>query len=142
MPMYDDDQFDEKNLPAALLKAEKRFSKAHGIMIASPEYNWSFPGSLKNIIDWVSRLKPMPLANKTAFLLSASPSLKGGVVGLTQLRLPLESLGVHVYPQMYALSLCHDKMAIDGTFKDESQQKLLVDMVSGFMKLTHGLHQG
>jgi NAD(P)H-dependent FMN reductase len=139
MPIYDDDQFDENKLPAPLIALQKRLEAAHGIMIASPEYNWSFPGSLKNIIDWVSRLKPMPFAGKTAFLLSASPSLKGGVVGLTQLRLPLEFLGVHVYPQMYTLSLSHEKMATDGTLKEALQQQLLEDMVTGFVKLTKAI---
>ena len=74
-----------------------------------------------------------------AFLLSASPSLKGGLPGLIQLRVPLEALEMHVYPQMYALSLSHEKMAVDGTLKESSQQELLDRMVTGYIHSTAAL---
>ncbi len=139
MPIYDDSEYDASALPPALLALHARLLSVDGLMIASPEYNWSFPGSLKNTIDWLSRLTPQPFAGRTAFLLSASPSLKGGLPGLIQLRVPLEALEMIVYPQMYALSLSHEKMASDGTFKEASQQALLEKMVTGFVAHTRAL---
>src|SRR5256885_12003443 len=47
-------------------------------------------GSVKNLIDWVSRFKPQPFNGKHALLLSASPSMVGGNRGLWALRVPLE----------------------------------------------------
>jgi NAD(P)H-dependent FMN reductase len=139
MPLYDDSEYNPNALPSALLALHQRMQDVDGMMIASPEYNWSFPGSLKNTIDWLSRMNPQPFKGRTAFLLSASPSLKGGLPGLIQLRVPLEALEMHVYPQMYALSLSHEKMAVDGTLKESSQQELLDRMVTGYIHSTAAL---
>ncbi len=62
------------------------------------------PGTLKNILDWVSRVKPAPTPNLVCFLLSASPSMVGGYRGLQALRIPLETMGVIVLPDMFALA--------------------------------------
>ena len=67
-------------------------------MIATPEYNWSIPGSLKNLIDWLSYLKPCPLTGRTALLMCATPSKRGGPVGLSHLKTTLESVGMFVFP--------------------------------------------
>ena len=45
---------------------------ADGVIIVSPEYNWSIPGGLKNAIDWASRLKDIPFKDKPVALQSAS----------------------------------------------------------------------
>ena len=51
---------------------------ADGLLIVSPEYNWSIPGTIKNAIDWLSRVKDQPFANKPVALQSAAPGLLGG----------------------------------------------------------------
>ncbi len=84
---------------------------------------------LKNAIDWLSRAKPMPLRGKRALLLSASPSLVGGNRGLWALRMPLEAIGVHVYPDMFSLASA-DKAVQDGALKDPQLAKLLDGMVT------------
>lgn len=76
-------------------------------MISSPEYNASMPGVLKNVIDWVSRASPQPFDGHHALLLSASPSMVGGNRSLWSLRVPLEHLGVRVYPGMFSLAQAH-----------------------------------
>lgn len=53
IPLYNQDN--ESNMPAAAVNLKKEISKANGILIATPEYNRSIPGVLKNIIDWGSR---------------------------------------------------------------------------------------
>ena len=93
MPIYDDETFDaQRACPPPPGASSQRLKNADGIIISSPEYNWSFPGSLKNIIDWASVATPNPFMGKTALLLSASPSLRGGAQGLVHLKVPLESL--------------------------------------------------
>lgn len=83
-------------------------------MIASPEYNFSMPGVLKNAIDWVSRFRPQPFNEKHALLLSASPSMVGGNRGLWALRIPLEHLGARVFPDMFSLAQAHTAFTDDG----------------------------
>ncbi|MEJ0010308.1 MAG: NAD(P)H-dependent oxidoreductase [Alphaproteobacteria bacterium] len=72
-------------------------------MLATPEYNWSVPGGLKNLIDWLSVDLRTPLTDRTALLMCASPSARGGVTGLQHLRTSLEMLDVWIYPQIVAI---------------------------------------
>lgn len=105
-----------------------------GFLLASPEYNYSFPGSLKNTIDWVSRYRPVPFAGRHALLLSASTSLVGGNRGLWQLRVPLEALGTHVHPDMFSLAKAQE--AFDGgVLRDEALGRRLEGLVRGFVEL-------
>src|SRR5690348_14602801 len=71
MPLYDFDIQEREGFPAGTQRMAQRIAAADGLLIASPEYNYSLPGTLKNAIDWVSRLKPMPLRGKHGFLMSA-----------------------------------------------------------------------
>ena len=81
----------------------KKIIDANALIISSPEYNGGISGVLKNAIDWILRMKPMPLADKHLLLLSASPGALGGVRGLWHTRVPLEALGVHVFPRVFWL---------------------------------------
>ena len=89
-------------------------------MIASPEYNASMPGVLKNVIDWVSRFRPQPFNGRQGLLLSASPSMAGGNRGLWALRIPLEHLGARVYPDMFSLAQAHEAFDAEGRIANES----------------------
>lgn len=90
------------------------------------------PGTLKNLIDWVSRIKPNPFKGKRMLLLSASPSMMGGNRGLWSLRVPLEGLGVFVFPTMYSLSHANEMFAEDGTFTDSKRKESLTNLLSEF----------
>ena len=128
VPLYDGDIEAASGLPPAAAALAARIVASDALLIASPEYNFSVPGVLKNAIDWLSRAKPMPLRGKRALLLSASPSLVGGNRGLWALRMPLEAIGVHVYPDMFSLASA-DKAVQDGALKDPQLAKLLDGMV-------------
>jgi NAD(P)H-dependent FMN reductase len=132
MPLYDGDAEIASGIPEGAERLAERITAADGMLIASPEYNFSVPGVVKNAIDWLSRRKPMPLRGKRALLLSASPSLVGGNRGLWALRIPLEVLGVHVFPEMYSLASAHEKLG-DGKVGDEALAKLLDGMVKRFV---------
>lgn len=82
MPIFNGDTYATIGLPAGALKFIKHMHDADGLIISSPEYNFSMPGTLKNLIDWVSRQQPMPWTKQSILLLSASPSLVGGNRGL------------------------------------------------------------
>jgi NAD(P)H-dependent FMN reductase len=136
IPFYDGDVEATTGLPHGALELAARVSAADGLVIASPEYNMSVPALLKNAIDWLSRAKPMPLRGKTALLLSASPSLVGGNRGLWALRVPLEVLGVHVYPDMFSLATAHQAFTPEGELKDEMLAKFLKRTIEGYVRVT------
>ncbi len=69
---------------------------AHGVLLASPEYNHSVSGVTKNLLDWVSRGRPYPLQGKPVLALTATPGPSGGRAGLEALRQPLEAVGARV----------------------------------------------
>lgn len=101
MPLYDGDTEAQTGLPERA-KAFKELARGYdGFVVASPEYNGSFPALLKNVIDWISRPEPgeKPLEvirGKTAALLSASPGPGGGQRVLKMLREWLAIIGVNV----------------------------------------------
>ncbi|MFI5314567.1 MAG: NADPH-dependent FMN reductase [Myxococcota bacterium] len=141
IPIYDGDVETSSGLPPGALELARRVTAADGLVIASPEYNMSMPALLKNAIDWLSRAKPMPLRGKGALLLSASPSLVGGNRGLWALRVPLEVLGVHVFPDMFSLASAHQGFKPDGELVDEALAKFLRRVVDGFVRVTRAISE-
>ena len=100
-----------------------RVTASDAFVIASPEYNFSMPGFLKNSIDWVSRFSPQPFNERHGLLMSASPSMAGGNRGLWALRMPLEHLGSRVYPDMFSLARSHQAFDPAGRIADEELQQ-------------------
>ena len=81
IPVYNGDQDipDRASRPEAVNKFRKALEMADGIVIASPEYNYSIPGGLKNAIDWASRGTDSPLIGKHVSLMGATPGQWGTV---------------------------------------------------------------
>lgn len=77
-PLYNADLQNEKGFPDDVVALADAVRGADGVIIVSPEYNWSIPGGLKNAIDWLSRLKEQPFKDKPVALQSASTGLLGG----------------------------------------------------------------
>lgn len=102
MPLYDGDLEVSHGLPEAALAFRKLLAEHDLLVIASPEYNGSFPALVKNVIDWTSRPatageRPTALyRGKRAALLAGSPGPGGGRRGLRHLRELLEMIGVTV----------------------------------------------
>src|SRR5450432_715728 len=68
-----------KERPGTVTAFREAMGKADGLVIVSPEYNYSIPGGLKNAIDWASRAEDSPLLKKPVALLSATPGMWGTV---------------------------------------------------------------
>lgn len=139
MPIYDGDLQSTAGLPAGALQWIKKLETADGMIISSPEYNNSIPGSLKNAIDWVSRARPIPFKGKSALLLAASPSFAGGVRGLWQLRIPLECLGVFVYPEMFPLPSADEAFDEKGNLIDPKTPERLRRLIGAYLKAAEAL---
>lgn len=127
LPLYDGDLEADKGLPANAKKLKDLFLAHHGLLIASPEYNSSISGVLKNTIDWVSRPAPGEgslacFEGKAAALMSASPGALGGLRGLVHLRAILGNIKVLVMPEQVAVSKTLDAFNADSSLKDAKQQ--------------------
>ena len=135
MPLYDADLQSSTGFPEGARELARRIEAVDGLMLASPEYNYSLPGTLKNAIDWVSRMKPMPLRGKHGVLLAASTSLVGGSRGLWALRVPLEGLGVMLLPEMFALAQAPQAFDEHGKLKDPELRERLRKLVHGYLEM-------
>ena len=132
-PSFDADVESDAGLPAAAEAFRGRFEANDAFVIASPEYNSSMPGVLKNLIDWVSRSRPQPFNEKYGLLMSASPSMVGGNRGLWALRIPLEHLGARIYPDMFSLAQAHHALDASGRIKDETLHQRFDTNIANFM---------
>ena len=133
-PSYDGDVEEAEGIPAGAQEFRRRLLAADAFIIASPEYNASMPGNLKNLIDWSSRFRPQPFKRKHGLLMSASPSMAGGNRGLWSLRVPLEHLGANLYPDMFSLARAHEMLS-DGGVTDPKLQHWFEATVDCFLLL-------
>ena len=133
IPVYDGDVESSGGIPVGVQSFVQSLRDADGILISTPEYNGSIPGPLKNLIDWASRPQPNAWSRKKIFLLAASPGSLGGIRGLWHSRVPLEALGAHVFPEMFALPHASDAMDENHTLKDGKNQERLQKLLNEFV---------
>jgi len=140
-PFYDRDIELETGVPVGAHRFCERLKRADALIVASPEYNASMPGAIKNLIDWASRFRPQPFNGKQALLMSASPSMVGGNRGLWALRIPFEHLGTRVYPDMFSLAQAHEAWNAAGQLKDATLQDRLDRTLGCFLDLVEATKQ-
>ncbi len=134
-PSYDQDVQDAASFPPGAEAFRRRLEASDAFVIASPEYNASIPGTLKNAIDWASRYTPQPFNARHGMLLSASPSLVGGNRGLWALRVPLEHLGARIFPDMFSLAQAHQAFDVRGKLVNRQLSARLDSTLGAFMEL-------
>lgn len=102
-----------------MLEFIRRAQLADGLVIATPEYNnGGMPGTLKNAIDWAFRTDPIPFEDKPILLIGASAGGLGAVRGLAHCRIPLKTIGAHVYPEVFGVPRAHQAFDPAGAFVD------------------------
>jgi NAD(P)H-dependent FMN reductase len=119
VPIYNPDDHERTGFDENALRLQGLLAGHDGLLIASPEYNGSFPAALKNVIDWASRQSDRYqrkdiFPGKVAAIMTTSPGSFGGVRTLAHLRGVLTSVGVLGLPQEIAVSFAADKFAGDG----------------------------
>lgn len=134
VPWYDGDVESANGIPKGAEEFRRRLTACDAFIIASPEYNASMPGVIKNLIDWASRFRPQPFDGKHGLLMSASPSMVGGNRGLWSLRMPLEHLGARIYPDMFSLAQAH-KALVEGDIADSALKSRFEKTVQAFLSL-------
>jgi chromate reductase len=134
MPLYDFDRQHSEGFPAPVTALAEAIRIADGLIIVTPEYNYSVPGVLKNAIDWVSRLKHQPFREKPVAMLSASTSVLGGARCLYQLRQVLVAVDAFALnrPEVFIASA---KSKIDEENKaitDEPTREIIKTQLAAF----------
>ncbi len=115
-----------KERPEAVTIFRKALAKADGFVIASPEYNYSIPGVLKNAIDWASRGKDSPLLGKPVALMGATPGM-WGTARMQQAFLPIfQYLNMKpVYKPEILVAQANKKFDENGDLVDDETRRFL-----------------
>jgi len=134
-PFYNADEQDSKGIPQVVTQFAQKMLEHDGLILVSPEYNYSTPGVLKNLIDWISRMQPSPLTAYPIMLNSASPAMAGGNRGLLQTLLTLEAgCGAQVFPSMFSLSQADKAFTANNQLQDPALLETLGKILMEFGK--------
>lgn len=132
LPLYDAD-IQAKGFPPEVEALAAAVRAADGVVIVSPEYNYSLPGVLKNGLDWLSRLPEQPFAKKPVAIQSASPGAVGGARMQYHLRQVLVFLDAYVMPRPEIMvGGAAGKFDDSGGLSDESTRKHLAAHLAAF----------
>jgi len=132
MPVYDGDIEAASGVPEGAKRLGQKIAEADALVLSTPEFNGGIPGAFKNAIDWVSRIKPMPWSGKKLVLIGASPGALGAIRSLAHSRVPLETIGVFVYPEMFGLSHANQAFDETGKLKDPANEERLTKLLIKF----------
>ena len=129
IPLYNQDD----QSPATLRAVERlraQIASADALLIASPEYNFSVSGVLKNAIDWLSRTSPQPFREKPVAILSATQGPLGGARNQYELRRVLGGLEAFLLnkPEIF-IGMCQNKFDGQGQLTDAATIKMMGDQM-------------
>jgi chromate reductase len=136
VPPYDEDD-DVEPAPAAVTELRDAIARADAILIATPEYNHSVPGQLKNALDWASRpLAANPLRNVPVAVVGASVGAFGAVWAQAELRKVLTATGARVVEGDVAVGHAHERFEADGRLGDDALREQLAEVVEALVAVT------
>ena len=136
IPIYDEDVF-QKGFPPAVANFRERIAKADALVIATPEYNFSIPGVLKNAIDWASRPPDQPLNGKPVAIIGVSPGMFGTARAQIHLRQICAALNMLVLNKPDILiPAAAGKFDENGRLTDETTRKFLGEMLVALERWT------
>jgi chromate reductase, NAD(P)H dehydrogenase (quinone) len=127
-PYCEDDEVGDGH--PAVADLNRAIANADAVLFATPEYNSSIPGVLKNAVDWVSRpLATSPLRNKPVAVIGASTGFFGAVWAQAELRKVLGATGARVTEVELAIGHAHEHLDDAGHPTDPAQDEALHDSV-------------
>ena len=136
IPLYNQDIQDAGN-PPPVVDLTNAIRAADGVIIVSPEYNWSIPGTLKNAIDWVSKVKDQPFMGKPFALMSCAGGLLGGSRMQYHLRQSLTSVEAQmlIRPEVF-ITFAAQKFDDKHELKDQPCIDMVKAQLVAFEKFT------
>jgi chromate reductase len=141
IPLFNGD-VETAGLPDAVRFVKDRIHATHGLLLASPEYNHTYSGVIKNTLDWLSRGPDRPFPGKPVAVLAASPGNFGGIRAQTELRRLMLALGAHVLPQPELIvPQAPSKFDEQGVLIDERMQTTYRTLLTNLRDLIARLQQ-
>ncbi len=142
IPLYDQDT-EVLGIPQSVKRFKENIESADAILITTPEYNHSFPGVLKNAIDWASRPYGHNSFNgKPVAVMSAAPGLFGGVSAQDQLKQVLVALNMHVVAQPAVIvTSVHEKFDMNYELVDADAKQFMKQLLANLVDLTRRITQ-
>jgi len=129
IPPFDED--DEHTRPDAVQALWDAIADADAVLLATPEYNHSLPGQLKNALDWLSRpLADSPLRNTPTAVVGTSTGLFGAVWAQAEARKVLAAIGARVIDRELPIGLAEDAFHAEGHLTDEDQALALAGVLA------------
>jgi chromate reductase len=133
VPPYNEDE-DVEPAPPAVQKLREAIAAADAVLIATPEYNASIPGVLKNALDWASR--PFPdnaFRGKPVAVIGASTSMFGAVWAQAELRKVLGAIGARVIDRDLPVSTAEEAFDVQSGLVSEDQRETLALILDGLL---------
>lgn len=132
IPLYDAD-IQAQGFPAPVTALADAIRAVNGVIIVTPEYNYSVPGVLKNAIDWLSRLPNQPFANKPIAIQTASMGPLGGARAQYHLRQIFVFLDAQLFNRPEVMvGQAQTKIDSSGTITDKGTSDFLAGQIKGF----------
>ena len=132
IPLYNED-VRQQSFPAPVADLRARIKAADGLLIVTPEYNYSIPGVLKNAIDWASRPPEQPFDGKPIGLMGAS----GGVMGTGRAQYHLRQCfvflnGLVMNRPEVMIPQAHNKFDANGKLTDETTRDFITAHLNAY----------
>jgi chromate reductase, NAD(P)H dehydrogenase (quinone) len=129
IPPFDEDE--EHVRPQAVQALHDAIAEADAVLVATPEYNHSIPGQLKNALDWMSRpLASSPLRGKPTAVVGASTGLFGAVWAQAEARKVLAAIGARVLDRELPVGMADSAFNEDGTLADSDHSLALAGILA------------
>jgi len=142
IPPYNSD-VEAKGDPEPVARLKKAIRDADALLIATPEYNYSLPGILKNAIDWASRpFGTSVMINKPAAIMGATMGMGGTIRAQDVLRQVFRATQTYVLsqPEVFVFR-AQDKFDAKGILTDETTRKIIRQLLLALAELTQKLSQ-
>ncbi len=132
IPLYNED-VRQQGFPPPVEELRRRIKQADGLLIVTPEYNYSIPGVLKNTIDWASRPPDQPFDGKPIALMGASPSALGTARAQYHLRQCFVFLNAYLLnrPEVM-IAQAASKFDAGGKLTDQPTRDFIAAMLTAF----------
>jgi chromate reductase, NAD(P)H dehydrogenase (quinone) len=142
IPLYNED-VKQQGFPAPVEDLRRRVKEADGVLLVTPEYNYSIPGVLKNAIDWVSRPPDQPFDGKPIAIMGASPSTFGSARAQYHLRQCFVFMnGLLLNRPEVMITQAQNKFDAEGKLIDQPTREIIGTLLTSFAAWVRRMRAG
>jgi chromate reductase len=134
IPAFDED-LESGPVPPAVAELRDAIATADAVIIATPEYNASIPGALKNALDWASRpFETNVFRRKPVLVIGSSTGLFGAVWAQADVRKSLKFMKAHVLEDELPIGMADSAFALNGALLDPAAGERLAELVRTLLR--------